>query len=189
MADPRRRGRGRSGRGGRIPRRGEHGGGVTLHDETYVSFPLDVAGPIHIQSALDLDAAHGALHDTLERERRQAELLRGLVARAGDPALSDVLVQVERHRDVLEQLARDLNAEVGTGEAPGAQGDLWDLVALQRLSRLGWGLLQRLAYASGDRRIDRVVKPVLQEKERHAQVLEALGIDEAAAALVRELEV
>jgi len=192
MADPRRRGgRGRSGRGGRIPRRGEGGPAVTSHDEAFVSFPRDVSGPIRVPSALDHAAIQAVFEETLRLERRQALALQALAERSRDPALGEVRVQVERHRDVLEQLARDVDARIepaSEGDGENAATDARSALAEQRLARVGWSALQAVAYASGDKRVDRVVKPVLREKERHVRVLEAYAATEAIRGLFAEPE-
>ena len=193
MADQRRRGgRNKSGRGGRIPRRGESHGPATAPEETAASFPLQVSNPLAVTSALDPGAVESVLCRTLERERRLAGAVQALSEGAADPVLADLRVQVERHRDVLAQLGRDLGAELsraGDGTNGGTdQPDIEDIVARQRLARLGWLTLQNAAYASGDRRIDRVVKPVLREKERHAEVLETYALRRFTQALFREPE-
>jgi ferritin-like metal-binding protein YciE len=176
MADQRRRGRGRSGKGGRIPRKGDQPQAQSASDESFVSFPLEITGPIRVPSPLDEKAVEALLRDTLQRERRQVAALESAIAAGGDGTLQDIRAQVERHRDQLEQLARDLGADVsGGGEEAGSDRPA-ELVAEQRLARLGWLGLQRVAYASGDRRVDRVVKPVLREKERHAEVLESHAV-------------
>src|SRR5688500_16162281 len=123
MADQRgRRGRGggggggRTGRGGRIPKRGE-GGPAIIAGEEYVSFPLDAPIPLKIPSAVDEAAVERAINGALGRERRQAAALQALSKDNADPTLGEVRSQVERHRDVLEQLARDLGADVSAAEA------------------------------------------------------------------------
>jgi hypothetical protein len=91
---------------------------------------------------------------------------------------------------MLETLARDLGAEVpaadGAAEEPAPR--CADVLAGQKLAHVGWLTLQRAAYAAGDKRIDRVVKPVLREKERHAGVLESCVARQATAGLFREPE-
>ena len=185
----RRGGRGRSGRGGKIPRRGEGGAPSAIQDEAYASFPLDVRGPIRVPSALDEAAVTAAFERVLRQERRQAEALRALASQGGDAALGEIQTQVERHRDTLEQLARDLDLNTGPAEESiEAEPTAADVAAGQRLSRLGWTLLQRLAYASGDKRIDRVVKPVLREKERHTRVLESAAVVQELQSLFKDTE-
>ena len=73
---------------------------------------------------------------------------------------------------------------------PGAavRPDLRDQVARQKLTYLGWLTLERIGHASGDRRIDRAVKPVLREKRRHAEVLEGCALAQATRALFPDLE-
>ena len=57
MGDQRRRGgRGRSGRGGRIPKKGDQPGGFA-NEEAFVSFPVSVTGPIRVVGAIDEAAA------------------------------------------------------------------------------------------------------------------------------------
>ena len=188
MADQRRRGgRGRSGKGGRIPRKGDAGQpGGGAHEETFVSFPLEVAAPIRVQSALDDAAVERVLRETLSRERAQAQALTQL---SGDAPLGDVRAQVERHRDMLEQLARDLGADVSGAEPADGLGEgVAGLVAGHCQSKLGWLTLQRAAYASGDKRVDRVVKPVLREKERHTEILEGLSTRSSVTGLFKDLE-
>lgn len=191
MGEQRRRGgRGRSGRGGRIPRKGEAGaGGGSALDESFVSFPLEGSGAIAVASPLDEQAVERALGRTLDRERRQAQALRALADRFQDPVLSEIGTQVERHRDMLQQLARDLGAEFsGNGQPEPGSGDVQQIAAEQYLSRLEWTALHRLAHAAGDRRIDRVVTSVLRDKERHSEVLEELALRDASRALFRELD-
>jgi hypothetical protein len=189
MGDQRRRGgRGRSGKGGRIPRRGDQQA-TQIAGESFTGFPLDVTGPIRVTTAVDAEAVGRTLAETLERERRQAAALEPLARQDGE--LGELRGQVERHRDMLEQLARDLGAELpAAGEA--AEGEtapaLAEVVAGQRLAHLGWMALQRAAYASGDRRIDRVVRPVIREKDRHAEVLEAHALRQATMSMFRELD-
>jgi hypothetical protein len=174
MADQRRRGRGRSGKGGRIPRKGEGPAATShaMHGETYVSFPLEVTGPIAVVSALDTAAVEATFGRVLEYERRQGAALQAQSESSGEPALAELSVQAERHRNSLEQLARDLGAELPAAGEAAAPADAWDLASGHRLTRLGWAALQRAAYASGDKRIDRVARPVLREKDRQAEVLD-----------------
>ena len=157
-------------------------------DESFASFPLDVAGPIAVASPLDEAAVENAVRRTLERERRQAKAIRSLAERLQEPVLTEIGAQVERHRDMLEQLARDLGADVAGGEPAGGPEDLQALAAEQYLSRLGWSTLHRTAHAAGDRRIDRVVVSVLRDKERHSEVIEELALRQASQALFRELD-
>lgn len=192
MGEQRRRGgRGRSGRGGRIPRRGEGGAQNTAHDESFVSFPLEIAGPLRVETSLSVAAVEETLRRVYGEERELAAALKALEAQGGDPVLSDLRVQVERHRDVLAQLARDLGSDAiqaGNGEAAGEAVSLRDQVARQRLAHLGWLTLERIGHASGDRRIDRAVKPVLREKRRHAEVLEGCALAHATRGLFPEPE-
>jgi hypothetical protein len=191
MADQRRRGRGRSGRGGRIPKRGEAPAPAQQHGELFVSFPLDPSPPIEVAAALDAGSVGAALRETLEAERRQAGALQAVAAGVPGPALSELLRAVERHRDLLEGLARDLGADPSPedGEAPPAEApDLRQVVADHHRCRLGWLTLRRAAYASGDRRIDRVVRSVLRDKERHTAVLEEAAIRQAVGRFFPEPE-
>lgn len=197
MADQRgRRGRGggggggRTGRGGRIPKRGE-GGPTMVAGEEYISFPLEAPVPIKIPSAVDEAAVERAINGALGRERLQAASLQALSKANTDPALNEVRTQVERHRDVLEQLARDLGADTSAVEAAGEVEEApatADVAADQMRTRLAWLTLQSAAYASGDHRIDRVVKGVLREKDRHSDLLAALAVREATFSLLREPE-
>jgi hypothetical protein len=158
-------------------------------DEIFVSFPLDVTGPIRVPSPLDDAAIEALLARTLELERQQAAAVVVLEERAGDPSFSDIRVQVERHRDVLEQLGRDLGvAATPVEDGIGGSGGTAAVDVLHRQSLLGWRTLQRVAYASGDRRIDRVVKAVLREKERHSAVLETVALQGAMSGLFRDVE-
>ncbi|HEU4752047.1 MAG TPA: hypothetical protein VFU47_02985, partial [Armatimonadota bacterium] len=160
MGEQRRRGgRGRSGKGGRIPRRGE-GTPVMMQGERFVSFPLEVTGPIRVNSAVDAGAVERALGETLQRERREAAVLQALATASGDAGLVEVRAQAERHQEALQQLARDLGADLAStdGGEPVEGASATEALAAQRLARLGWMALQRAAYASGDKRIDRVVK-------------------------------
>jgi hypothetical protein len=174
-------GRGRSGRGGRIPRRGEQGGAPLL-GEDFTPFPYDLPEPIRVELPLSADAVAGALNATLGHETAQLAGLEPLLE-AGGPVLARVKLEVERHRDTLEQLARDLGAEVAPAES--AAGGV---LAAQRLSLVGWQTLQRAAYAFGDRRIDRVVRPVLREKARHAEVIEDAVVAGATRSFFREMD-
>src|SRR5262249_43022292 len=101
-----------------------------------------------------------------------------------------IRAQIERHREALEQLARTLGAEAArpAGGEESLDGGVTELVTRQHLARLGWLALQRAAYASGDRRIDRAVKPVLRDKERHAEVLEGFAARQATSGLFPEPE-
>ncbi len=194
MADQRgRRGRGgggnRAGRGGRIPKRGE--GGAMIAGEEYISFPIEAPVPIKIPSSVDEAAVERALNGALGGERRQAAALQALTNANGDPVLGEIRTQVERHRDVLEQLARDLGADTSaaaTAAEVEAAPPTADIAVEQVRCRLAWLTLQNAAYASGDHRIDRVVKSVLREKDRHAELLTALAVREAAFSLLREAE-
>ena len=193
MGDQRRRGnRGRSGRGGRIPRKGDAPAGTVAQDEGYVSFPLHITGPIKVTPAIDEAAVERLLRDTLERERWQVAALEALSAVSPEAPLAALRTEVERHREVLEQMGRDLGADLSEAANPRPDPEAGvssrDVVAAQRLVRLGWIALQRAAYASGDQRIDRLVKPVLREKERHAMVLEAYSSRLAARSLFREAD-
>jgi hypothetical protein len=192
MADQRRRGgRGRSGRGGRIPRKGEAQASTGL-EETFVSFPLDVSGPLEIAGTIDAEAVEAILWRTLRRERRMIVGLEASLQQAQDPVLAEVRGEIERHRDALLALGRDLGADASQAEEPdpraGEVPDLWDLVAIQRLARLGWLALQCAGCAAGDRRVGRVARPVLQEMERHAGVLETYTLREATRGLFRDPE-
>jgi hypothetical protein len=159
--------------------------------EEYISFPLEAPVPIKIPSTVDESAVERALNGVLELERRQAAALQALSTANGDVVIGEVRTQVERHRDVLEQLARDLGADTSGApaaaeveEAPASA----DVAADQVRTRLAWLTLQSAAYASGDHRIDRVVKGVLREKDRHAELLTAIAVREAALSLQREPE-
>lgn len=190
MGEQRRRGgRGRSGRGGRIPRRGDGPAAVAIAGETFVSFPLAISGPLRVASLLDPAALYRLIGRVWEEEARLVAAV-GRVALAPDhalaPTLGELRIQLERHREQLAQLARDLGGptpEEPPGEGEGSSDVFRDLVARQRLAHLGWQALQNAAYASGDRRIDRAVKPVLREKERHAALLAALALAEVATEL------
>src|SRR3569833_1367761 len=104
MGDQRRRGgRSRSGRGGRIPRRGEGGGGGAAREESFVSFPLDVSGPIRVAGTLDEAAITAVFSETFDLERRQAEALGGLASRIGEPALGRIADATNGHREALSQ--------------------------------------------------------------------------------------
>lgn len=174
MADQRRRGgRGRSGRGGRIPRRGEGQTTATFFDESFVSFPMDQHEPITVPSGLDSQAAAGLLGSLLDRERRQAISLAALVQLDGDELLSEVHVQVARHRDMLEQLSHDLGCESTPGvESGSAPEGMWETAAQQRAAQLGWHALHRLALATGDKRILRVSRSILKDKGRHGELIQ-----------------
>jgi hypothetical protein len=191
MADQRRRGgRGRSGRGGKIPRRGEGQQSTPLQDEAFVSFPLETSGPIRVSSTLDEAVVETVLRDTLARERRQVAALAALAERTGDGTVASLRGEADRHREALEQLLRELGAENG-GEEAAAAGEaprVGEMAADQRLLRLGWLKLQTVAYAAGDKRIDRVVKTVLRDQQRHGEVLEELALRSASAPLFREPE-
>jgi hypothetical protein len=106
MGEQRRRGgRGRSGKGGRIPpRRGEGAAGFAP-GEAFTSFPEQVA-PIRVAAAIDDAAVERTLVQTLERERRQLTALQAHTGDGADPALVELRAQVERHQGALEQLAR-----------------------------------------------------------------------------------
>jgi hypothetical protein len=190
MADQRRRGgRGRSGRGGKIPRKGDQQS-MAANDEAFVSFPLDVTGPIRVPGTLGEAEVEATLRDTLARERKQVAALAALEQRTGEATLAAVRIESGRHRDALEQLAKDLGAELG-GEEPAADTDpsgLTDVVSAGVLLRLGWLKLQTAAYAAGDKRIDRVVKPVLRDKERHLLLLEELNVSAACRSLFPDPE-
>lgn len=192
MADQRRRGgRGRSGRGGKIPRRGEGQPSAALQDEAFVSFPLETSGPIRVNGTLDEAAVEAVLRDTLARERRQVAALAALAERTGDGTVASLRGEADRHREALEQLLRELGAENGGGEDAAAAGEaprVGEMAADQRLLRLGWLKLQTVAYAAGDKRIDRVAKTVLRDQQRHSEVLEELALRSASASLFREPE-
>lgn len=159
--------------------------------EEYISFPLEAPVPIKIPSAVDEAAVERAINGALGRERQQAAALQALSKSNADPALGEVRTQVERHRDVLEQLARDLGADISAAEAAGEVEEApatAEVAADQVRTRLAWLTLQSAAYASGDHRIDRVVKGVLREKDRHSDLLAALAVREATLSLLREPE-
>ncbi len=192
MADQRRRGgRGRSGRGGRIPRKGEGQGGGAQRSEAFVSFPLEVKGPIRIQSPIDAAAVAGLVRDALDREQRLLAGLQSLLQQAPDEVLSGVQNQVTSHRGALEALYRELAPDAGLPRAEKADGksDLGELITAERLSRISWIALQRAAYAAGDRRLDEVVKPILREKERHAAVIEQQAVRALTDRIFREDEI
>lgn len=187
MGDQRRRGgRGRAGRGGRIPRRGE--ALPAVREETFVSFPLDLVGPLAVPSALDPEAIEAAFRRTLALEQRQAAHLRAFAREIPEPVLAPLLGEAERHRAALEQLARELGAAPPPAvEAPPPE-DLLALAVAQRRLLLEWAVLERIAAASGDRRIDRIAKPTIREKHRHADVLEEIALRRAALSLFRPPE-
>ena len=148
-----------------------------------------MTGPIRVPSALDDAAVEGMIAAALERERAQSAALAALAAAGDDSSLAQLAAQAERHRDVLQQLARELGAEPPPeqpGEAPSA--DPAAALASQHQVRFGWLLLQRAAYASGDKRIDRVAKGILREKERQTDVLEELALRRSIHGLYREPE-
>jgi rubrerythrin len=189
MADQRRRGgRGRSGRGGKIPRKGDQqqqspGG----WDEPYVSFPLEIEQPVQTAGVLDEAAVEAAFGRLLERERRLAQGLQSLAERAAEPVLGEIAQQTERHRDMLDQLMRDLGASRGGGEPDGGDA-LEDLLTSHRRARLEWQVLERIGFAAGDRRVGRIVSAVIPEKRRHAEVLEAFALQESLRALFQPPE-
>lgn len=190
MADQRRRGgRGRSGRGGKIPRKGDQQT-ASANDEAFVSFPLDVVGPIRVPTTLGDAAVETTLAETLAQERSQAAALAALEQRTGDPALANLRIEAGRHREALEHLAKELGAEVSgaSDEGDASTLRLADIVCAQSQLRLGWVKLQIAAYAVGDKRIDRVVKPVLREKERHSLLLEELAVGAACRGLFPDPE-
>lgn len=191
MADQRRRGgRGRSGRGGKIPRKGDQQSS-SANDEAFVSFPLDVTGPIRVAGTLGEAEVEATLRDTLARERKQAAALAGLEQRTGEPTLTGLRAEAGRHREALEQLGKDLGAELAGAEESAASTEpveLSEIVSAQSQLVLGWFKLQTAAYAAGDKRIDRVVKPVLREKERHSLLLEELGVGAACRSLFPDPE-
>lgn len=192
MADQRRRGgRGRSGRGGRIPRKGEGQGTGSQRSEAFISFPLEVKGPIRIQNPVDAAAVAGLVRDALEREQRLLSGLQALVQQAPDEVLSGVQSQVTAHRGALEALYREMAPDASLPRAEKADGKsgLAELVTAERLSRVSWIALQRAAYAAGDRRLDEVVKPVLREKERHAEVIEQQAVRALTGRIFREDEI
>lgn len=174
-------GRGRSGRGGRIPRRGEQGGAIALGEE-FSPFPADLEEPIRVEPALDPAAVGACLRETVAREAAVLAALEPLLE--STPSLARVKTEVERHRDTLEQLGADLGAEAA--EAPPGAGA--ELTAAHRLAVLGWETLQRAAYAFGDRRIDRVTRPVLREKARQTEVIEGAALAAATGSLARAME-
>jgi hypothetical protein len=155
-----------------------------------VSFPLEVSGPIRVSGTVDEGAVELVVRDTLERERSLATALAGLEQQTAEPAFGSLRAESERHCGALEQLARELGIEANGGEGgSGAPaGGAADVAAEQVRLRLGWRKLQIAAYATGDKRIDRVVKPILREKERHAEVLEQFAIRATCASLFREPE-
>lgn len=189
MGDQRRRGgRSRSGRGGRIPRKGEGGGGNVQRDETFVSFPLEIGGPIRVVGTIDEAAVEAVFQELLELERRQSHQLGALSARLGEPALSRAQAQVDRHREALEQLAREVGVELARPADSADEAELAVVAAEQRSARLGWRRLQQAAAAAGDKRLDRVAKPILREKDLHADLLDGLQIQNASRRLFREPE-
>lgn len=191
MADQRRRGgRGRSGRGGRIPRKGEGQGSASARSEAFVSFPLEVKGPIEVTSPIDSGAVLGLIRTTLDQEYSLFQGLSAAQQAAPDATLAELQSQVEAHRASLEALGRELDPEADW--APGDSGDssasIAELVASQRVSRLNWIALLRSAYATGDKRIDQVVKPVLSAKDRHTEVLEQYAVRGLSSRIFREDE-
>lgn len=191
MADQRRRGgRGRSGRGGRIPRKGEGQGSATARSEAFVSFPLEVKGPIEVTSPIDPQAVLGLIRSTLDQEHSLFQGLGGAQQAAADTTLAEVQEQVGAHRSSLEKLARDLDPEGDWSprESGPVAGSIAELVASQRVSRLNWIALLRTAYATGDKRIDQVVKPVLGAKDRHTEVLEQYAVRSLSSRVFSEDE-
>lgn len=156
-----------------------------------MSFPLDVTGPIRVPGTLGEAEVEATLRDTLARERKQAAALAALEQRTGETALAGIRAEAGRHREALEQLGKELGAEL-TGQddatAEAEPAGLTELGGAQSLLRLGWVKLQTAAYAAGDKRIDRVVKPVLREKERHSLLLEELGTSAACRGLFPDPE-
>jgi hypothetical protein len=189
MGDQRRRGgRGRSGRGGRIPRRGEGQAVSTFPEEQFVSFPLDVTGPIRVASAVDEAGVEALLAETVQRERILAAGLAELATSTRDEALTQVQSEVERHREALEAVAKEVGADLPAGEPAPTGASLQSLQDAQQLARAGWATLQRIAYASGDKRVDRAVKSALPDKERHARVLESYSVTQRLNTLFKEPE-
>jgi hypothetical protein len=143
-----------------------------------------------VPNCIDYDAVETVLAQTLERERLQSAAIQELLAQSGDPSLTELKAQADRHQAVLEQLAREVGADLSrAAESDGAgPAGTVGLVAKQRLVRLGWLTLQQAAYASGDKRIDRAVRPVLREKERQGAVLEMLAVNRNAASLFKDPE-
>ena len=190
MGDQRRRGgRSRSGRGGRIPRRGEGGGGGAAREESFVSFPLEVTGPIRVAGTLDEAAITAVFSETSDLERRQSEALSAIAARIGEPALERVADAANGHREALAQLAREVGVELANGsEGSGAESDLAQAAALAQSAHLGWRRLQQVAYAAGDKRMDRAIKPILREKELEADLLDGILFQSLSRRLYREPE-
>lgn len=189
MGDQRRRGgRSRSGRGGRIPRRGEGGGGSGAREESFVSFPLEVTGPIRVAGTLDEGAITAVFSETSDLERRQAEALTAIAARIGEPALGRVAEAANGHREALAQLAREVGVEIANGGEGGGDADLAQAAALAQSAHLGWRRLQQVAYAAGDKRMDRAIKPILREKELQADLLDGILFQSLSRRLYREPE-
>lgn len=180
-------GRGRSGRGGRIPRKGEQGY-VASNEEAFVSFPLDVTGPIRVVTPLADTGVGDVVRETLGRERAYVAALAELVRAGAEGGVAKLQVEAERHRDQLEQLARDLGADVSGAAGEAVSASVADVFGAARQVHTGWQTLQRAAYMFGDKRIDRVVKPALREKARHLDVLESAALRSRAQVLVKEME-
>jgi len=191
MADQRRRGgRGRSGRGGRIPRKGEGQSASNARSESFVSFPLDVKGPIQVTSPIDPQAVLGLIRSTLDQEHSLSQGLKAAQQGSPDTTLEELQGQIGAHLSSLETLARELDPEGDWSprENGPAAGSIAELVAAQRVSRLNWIALLRTAYATGDKRLDQVVKPVLGAKDRHTEVLEQYGVRSLSSRIFREDE-
>jgi hypothetical protein len=127
--------------------------------------------------------------ETFDLERRQAEALGGLAARIGEPALGRIADATNGYREALSQIAREAGVELPSGaEGVGGETDLTEAATLAHSAQLGWRRLQQVAYAAGDKRMDRAIKPILREKELQADLLDGILFQSLSRRLYREPE-
>ena len=75
---------------------------MSASEESFVSFPLEVTGPIRVPSPLDEGAVGGVVRDTLARERAHVATLEKLAqAEGADPALGKLRERVGPETGVL----------------------------------------------------------------------------------------
>ncbi len=148
------------------------------------------------------------LNELLATERTLAALYRAALFRTTEESLRVRLREfrgdAEQHEDVLCNLIADLGGEVGRASA-GAQGildsmvarmaspsepelrqwqDLEVLLGAELMCQRNWQVLEAIGEGNGDPQIQKAVRKVIHEEDKHVARLKELVLDRAPTAVL-----
>ncbi len=148
------------------------------------------------------------LNEMLATERTTAALYRAALFRTDEEPLRVRLREfqgdAEQHEEVIRNLIADLGGEVGRAPA-GAQGvldsmvarmawpsepalrqwqDLEILLGAELLCQRNWEVLEAIGEGNGDPQIQRAVRRVIHEEEKHVTRLKELVLNRAPTAVL-----